>query len=92
MVGVMNIKRCGTCRFAKIMSNDLSKRMCWGAPPVPQEIRQGNNVTYRMVRPIVHVSEDACALHAVKEAADVVRDAEAMQALHAMQQAPDTRQ
>jgi hypothetical protein len=63
MTGIMGIKRCGQCHFGKIMGTDLSKRVCWGAPPTALQVAApGGQVTLRMARPVVDVSDEACAL------------------------------
>jgi hypothetical protein len=90
---LMNIKRCGTCRFAHIISTDISKRICFGAPPAPLPVLKAGPgpMTVQMARPIVHVSEDACSLHQNKEAMDVERDRQdAEAAMHGDQ--TETRQ
>jgi hypothetical protein len=75
MVGVMNVKRCGTCRFARIVPQDLTRRVCGGAPPTPTQVSMsGGKVTFQFVRPIVGVSDDACALHQGRDVLDEERD------------------
>jgi len=75
MTGVMNQKRCGGCKFAKIMAQDLARRVCWGGPPQPlQATVTGGKMQVQFVRPIVMVSDDACSLYQAKEAEDVARE------------------
>lgn len=80
MTGIMNMKRCGTCKFAKLVPQDLAQRVCWGSPPnamlVPAE-RPGS-MKLQMIRPVVSVSDDACALYRGKDADDVARDEDAI--------------
>jgi hypothetical protein len=77
-----DIRRCGGCHFAKVvpavLAQDLTRRVCYGAPPTPSHVAtQGGAVTMRMARPIVSVSEEACALWRGKDAADLARDDDA---------------
>ena len=92
MSGIMGMKRCGTCFFARlspqIMAQDLTKRICWGAPPSAIQLRnQQGQMTLQMTRPVVSVSEDACALHRLKEAEDVARDDADMRTIQEMKHA-----
>jgi hypothetical protein len=60
----MMARRCGNCGFGKMMPQDLTRRICWGAPPTPmQTVLPNGQKTVAMVRPIVAVTDDACALH-----------------------------
>ncbi len=69
------ILRCGTCHFGKIIVQDISKRLCHGAPPSVQLVPSaGGQVTMRMSRPVVSVSDEACALYKDKDVHDLVRD------------------
>ena len=82
----MNIKRCGTCFFAKInpqlVAHDITKRVCFGAPPSAIQLPvQGGRMTLQMARPVVSVSEDACALHRSKDLDDIEGDDDVMQQL-----------
>jgi hypothetical protein len=82
-MGVMTIKRCGGCTYAKltpdIAAKDLTKRLCCGAPPTASFLPQpGGRVTVQMARPIVAVSDDACALYEDKNETDNARDREAL--------------
>ncbi len=83
MAGVMNLKRCGTCFFAKITpltAQDISKRVCWGAPPHAQQVpAPGGQLSLQMIRPVVSVSDDACALYQrIDDVERMQRDGEAM--------------
>jgi hypothetical protein len=78
----MNMQRCGTCHFAKMMPQDFTARVCYGAPPTPGLTPQANGqMAMRMTRPIVKVSEEACALYRAKDADDTARDIAALQAI-----------
>jgi hypothetical protein len=93
----MNIKRCGTCFFAKIspqiVAHDLTKRVCYGAPPSAVQMQvQGGGMTLQMTRPIVGVSEEACSVHREKDVQDVARDADNIHAMKTMQSASETKQ
>jgi len=82
-MGIMDIKRCGGCHFARInpqlAAQDLSKRICYGAPPTAMQMPAGpGQVAMKMFRPIVGVSEDACALWRSKDEQDVARDDDAL--------------
>jgi len=64
MTGIMEIKRCGQCHFGKFMGQDLTKRICWGAPPSAIQVPARNGqLTLQMARPVVDVSDEACALY-----------------------------
>jgi len=71
----MGIKRCGSCHFGKIIPQDITRRICYGAPPnaFPVSGPKGQ-MTVQMIRPVVTVSEDACALYQAKDAADKAHD------------------
>lgn len=93
-VGVTKILRCGSCFFAKLnpqlMAQDLSKRVCFGAPPSAIQLPvQGGGLTLQMARPIVGVSEDACALYRAKDTEDVARDDDNIKTIQSMS---ETRQ
>lgn len=99
MTGIMNIRRCGGCHFAKltpqVAASDLSKRVCFGAPPSAQIVPgpQPNALpNLRMVRPVISVSDDACALWRGKDAEDIANDVEDFKALQRIQDTSDTRQ
>jgi hypothetical protein len=87
----MEIKRCGGCHFGKIIPQDLTKRMCIGAPPtvIAIQTRQPGQVQTMMAHPVVSVSDDACALHRDKNAVDLKNDGDAMKAIQAMQHQPE---
>jgi hypothetical protein len=81
------VKRCGTCHFGKIMPQDFTRRICWGAPPQALNMPamgQDGRVTVQFVRPIVGVGEDACGMYEPKVIADVEREAAAMTQFHKM--------
>lgn len=85
-------ERCGTCHFAKIVAQDITKRVCFGAPPSAlQTPSPSGQMTLRMARPIVSVTDDACALYRDKDHTDKARDASAIQILEDMKQ-PETKQ
>jgi hypothetical protein len=91
MVGVMNVRKCGTCHFAEIVGQDLSKRICHGNPPTAAQVvlppRQAGGfpeVTIRSVRPIVSVTDKECALYRGKNAEDIQQDNSAVNELKAM--------
>jgi hypothetical protein len=98
MTGIMGMKRCGGCHFAKlnpqILAQDISKRVCYGAPPSAIQMPvQGGRQMLQMARPVVGVSEDACALWKAKDAADIVSDADAMKFLQGQElDASETKQ
>lgn len=71
----MNIKRCGTCHFAEVIGQDLSKRVCWGAPPSAIQLPAGGGkLTLQMARPVVSVTDRACGLYRAKDEGDIARD------------------
>jgi hypothetical protein len=78
----MNVKRCGTCHFGKIIPQDITKRVCWGAPPtaIQMPAPRGQMMT-QMTRPVVSVSDDACALYQEKDAMDKARDNDVISAV-----------
>lgn len=74
-----DIPRCGACHFGKFMPQDFSRRICYGAPPVASPVTLANGQqSLRMMRPIVSVSDEACALYRVKNMADMERETAAM--------------
>ena len=81
-MNIMDIKRCGTCHFAKVVAQDITKRLCFGAPPsaIQMPSPQGQ-ITVRSVRPIVGVSDEACRLYLSKTEADRALDTEAFESL-----------
>ena len=83
-MNILNPPRCGTCHFAKLVPNDFLRRVCFGAPPSAQQVPTGagsQHMTVRMIRPIVGVADDACALYRGKSAEQIDADGEAMQAV-----------
>jgi hypothetical protein len=79
----MLIKRCGTCHFARInpqiAAQDLSKRVCFGAPPTPFHMPAGpGQFRMQMIRSVVSVTEDACSFHKTKDEVDRQTDEEGM--------------
>ncbi len=79
------INRCGTCHFGKIIVQDISKRMCHGAPPSVQLVPgPSGQVTMRMSRPVVSVSDEACALYRDKDVHDLVRDDDTVKMIQAL--------
>jgi hypothetical protein len=63
------IDRCGGCYFGKLISEDITKRLCHGAPPTSIQVpAPGGQMSFRMARPIVDVSDEACALYRPKAA------------------------
>jgi len=91
MTGIMSIKRCGNCHFGKIIPNDLSKRICWGAPPTVIAVGMvgPGQIKTQMVRPVVEVHEEACALYRSKDQADIEADD---QIFNEAQQIPEIKQ
>ena len=73
--GLLDAKKCGTCRYTKIVPQDVTKRACFGMPPTALQVPgpQGQ-VSLRMARPVVSVSDDACALHQYKSAIQLSQD------------------
>ena len=71
----MIIHRCGGCHFAKLIGQDITKRVCGGAPPTAIQVpAPGGQMTFRMARPIVDISDEACALFRPKDGVDKQRD------------------
>ena len=71
----MSEKRCGGCHYGKIVAQDLSKRICYGAPPSAIQMPgPAGQQRLQMARPVVSVSDEACALYRGKDAEDVARD------------------
>jgi hypothetical protein len=82
----MKLSRCGTCIWAKLMPQDLTKRICWGAPPTCIPVSTpGGKPSVQMLRPIVSVTDDQCALYREKNAEDVARDFDALRAQEMME-------
>ncbi len=67
----MDLKHCGTCKFAEPIPNNLQFISCYGAPPVPVmtpvQTPQGVQMQMQNLRPGLARSEHACSLHQDKE-------------------------
>lgn len=68
-------EQCGNCKFASIVKEDLTKRVCHGAPPqiVPLPIQNslgqmGINLAHHW--PLVEVTGQICALYKTKPVTD----------------------
>lgn len=60
---VQRVTKCGHCPYGKIIPQDVTKRMCHGAPPSAFQIpAQGGRMSLQMTRPIVGATDEACAL------------------------------
>jgi hypothetical protein len=98
MTGITGIKRCGGCHFARlnpqIIAQDITKRVCYGAPPSAIQLpAQDGRIHLQMARPVVSVSEDACALWKAKGAEDIVHDADALKFMQDHElKVPETKQ
>lgn len=57
------VKTCGQCQFGKIMSQDITKRVCWGAPPQVVAVTPKGITS---IRPLVGANDEACALYAAR--------------------------
>ena len=89
----MEIKRCGACYFGKIIPQDFTKRLCHGAPPSAVQIPvTGGKLTLQMARPVVSVSDEACALYREKDQMGEVRDLDTMRVLQQMKNETETKQ
>jgi hypothetical protein len=72
MTGLLGIKRCGSCFFAEVLGQDITKRLCYGAPPSAIQISAPTGkMTLQMARPVVSVSDRACSLYQDKGQHDV---------------------
>jgi hypothetical protein len=76
----MQVKRCGTCHFGKIVGQDITRRLCHGAPPSAIQIPspQGQ-MTLKMARPVVSVTDEACALYREKDSRELMLEGRALQ-------------
>ena len=60
---------CGNCGWGRVMGADLTKRVCFGAPPTPVLVgaapAPGGAVSMRLelVRPTLSATEPGCAQH-----------------------------
>lgn len=89
----MEHRRCGACHFGELVAQDFTKRLCHGAPPSATQFPLPNGqITMRMARPIVSVSDKACALFRSKDAGDVAQDIDTMHRLQQQIPASDTKQ
>jgi hypothetical protein len=80
-------KRCGTCHFTELVAQDITKRICFGAPPSAIQLPAPNGkMTFQMARPIISVSDRACSFHRTKDAVDVAKDVDTIRML----QTPET--
>ena len=79
---MIGIQRCGSCHFAKLIGQDITKRVCHGAPPTAIQVpAPGGQITFKMARPIITITDEACALYRAKNDMDKERDNTAMQTL-----------
>ena len=95
MANPMAIKRCGTCHFGIIVNQDITKRLCHGAPPSAIQMpipRTPGGMTLQMARPVVSVSDMACALYREKDSLDKETDEYAIRQLQAGEGAPELKQ
>ena len=68
-------ERCGGCHFAKLIGQDITKRLCHGAPPTAIQVpAPGGQMSFRMARPVVEVSDEACALYRPKREISAILD------------------
>lgn len=56
------VKRCGDCRFAKFIPQDVTRRVCIGAPATAMVVPTPKGVMQQNTHPIVSVTDEACAL------------------------------
>ena len=56
-------KTCGTCAHGAIIPNDLTKRVCHGAPPQIVVLPGARGPSLATMWPNVAVTEEACGLH-----------------------------
>jgi hypothetical protein len=64
-------RRCGNCDNAKVgpeTKNDLTQRICYGAPPVPVPLPAQNGIMIRSFHPAVAVNDMACGMWTPKPA------------------------
>jgi hypothetical protein len=84
MGGIMGVKRCGTCYFAEVIGQDITKRLCYGAPPSAIQIpAPTGKMTLQMARPVVSVSDRACSLYQDR---GLQRDDDVAEGLHETKQ------
>jgi hypothetical protein len=62
---------CGQCHFGKMMPQDFKARACYGAPPSPVAFPTKGGITVKMVRPIVTVDEESCAMFKQRSAIEM---------------------
>lgn len=94
------MNKCGACVYAKLVPQDFKSRACWGAPPSATVVpARPGQMSLQMIRPIVSITDDACALFKEKtpmeKATEVVEShnlQEAMKAAAVAPPSPDTKQ
>jgi hypothetical protein len=65
------IKTCGNCVHGKVHSNDLTKRICRGAPPTPILFPAGpGKVQMQFHFPLMEAMEEGCGMHKAKSLLD----------------------
>ena len=57
---------CSDCAFGYAYAQDMSKRLCKGAPPTPLLMPVQGGVQLQFHWPLLGVNEPACALHKTK--------------------------
>jgi hypothetical protein len=84
MGGLLGIKRCGSCYFAEVIGQDITKRLCYGAPPSAIQIpAPTGKMTLQMARPVVSVADRACSLYQDRS---LQSDMETVEGLHETKQ------
>lgn len=53
---------CGQCWFGRVMKEDVTSRLCHGAPPSPIAVPHPRGLKINMIRPVVGAKDEACAL------------------------------
>ena len=62
-VGTIMSNKCGTCEHGHIFKDDITKRICRGAPPQIVVLPTPRGITTQNMWPLVGVGDGACSLH-----------------------------
>ena len=63
------MKTCGQCHYGKLVPQDITRRVCWGAPPQVAVTPKG----IMAVRPPVGANDEACALYVARQVVEMSR-------------------
>ncbi len=57
------IQKCSTCKHGRIIQQDLTKRVCRGAPPQAVVLPDRGSISIQYVWPVVEASDEGCGMY-----------------------------